>query len=401
MSMLIEVRAEDTVQVTGWLVIDSLVSGEAHGGLRIADDVTEDRLRQAGHTMTLKYGWAGLPVGGAKAGLLMPPGTSELDRSLMLRAFGRVITPYLRTGMYVPGEDMGSSVEDIHAVLATAGLKARPSSLMFATSGDYTGVGVCAAALAAAASLDLPTKGLRVSIEGFGNVGASAALRFHNAGAIVVAVSTAAGAVYNENGLDVPELLSLRRRYGDDAVRRSKLGETIPSQSLPSVPVDIFCPCAIMHSITGDNVESVKARVICPGANVPATAEAEAALEKRHVLFLPDFVANCGGVLGSSMYRAGLGRDEISDRVERQLDEQTSLLILDAREQHRTLRDVATEIALKRFEEMKANYERKTPAQALSRLAVRIYRRGIVPRRLLAPLGRRYYDAWAQRHGLS
>ncbi len=106
---LIEVHIEGAVPVTGYLALDSFVGGAAHGGLRIANDVTADRLRQAARTMTLKYGWAGLPVGGAKAGLLVSPDATELDRALMLRAFGEAISPYLRNGVYVPGEDMGSS----------------------------------------------------------------------------------------------------------------------------------------------------------------------------------------------------------------------------------------------------------------------------------------------------
>ena len=393
MSMLFEVHTDTDSPVTGYLVIDSSVSGESHGGLRIADDVTAERLQLAARTMTLKYGWAGLPVGGAKAGLLMSPNTSDLDRALMLRAFGRAIEPHLRTGAYVPGEDMGSTVDDIRAVLKAAGLKPKPRSLMYTASGVFTGVGVCATALAIAESLDLPAKGLRVTIEGFGNVGASAARRFHSAGAKVVGISTIKGALYNENGLDVPALLSLRRRSGDDAVLDREFGDAAPSQALITLPADVFCPCANMHSITIENVRSLQARVVCPGANVPATEEAEAVLDQQQVVVVPDFVANCGGVLGSSMSRAGLGRQEVTTILQQRAHDRTSLLILDAREQRLTLRELATELALRRFAETKERYERKTPARSLMRLAVGIYRRGLIPRPLLAPLGRRYYQS--------
>jgi len=391
MSTLIEVHTEGVVPVTGYLALDTLVSGAAHGGLRIAADVTADRLVQAARTMTLKYGWVGLPVGGAKAGLLVSPGTSDLDRSLMLRGFGQAIRPYLKSGMYVPGEDMGSSTDDIRALLAAAGLKPSPRSLMYTASGMYTGVGVCAVGLTAAAALDLPAKDLRVVIEGFGNVGASAARHFHAAGAKIVAVSTLKGALYKESGLDVPDLLSLRRRYGDDAVLRPNVGNVVPGSSLIGLPADIFCPCAEMEGITASNAAELQARIVCPGANVPATDEAEQMLYERNVMFVPDFVANCGGVLGSSMSRAGLGREEIVDIVERRLREQMDLLIVDAREQRRTLTDMATEIAMQRFDENKAQYERKSITQSFTRLAVGVYRSGLLPRRLLAPLGRRYY----------
>ncbi len=397
--MLIEVHTEGAVR-NRYLAIDSSIAGAAHGGLRIAEDVTAELLVAAARTMTLKYGWAGLPVGGAKAGLLMPPDTTALDRAMKLRDFGMAIKPYLRTRAYVPGEDMGTTKEDVRAVLAAAGVRPKPGSLMFTASGTYTGIGLCAAAMAVASSLDLPIKGLRVTIEGFGNVGAAAARRFHNAGVKVLAVSTVKGAVYNEKGLDVPALLSLRRRYGEDAVLRPDAGDKLPVQELAAIESDVLCPCAIMHSITADNVRSIKARIICPGANVPATDDAEELLNERQVVVIPDFVANCGGVLGSSMSRAGLGRDEVSRMVHRRLYKQTSLLIVDAHEQRRTLRDVATEVALQRFEEQKADYEQKSPVKSFTRFAVGIYRSGIIPRPLLAPLGRRYYEEWERRHGL-
>ena len=393
MSMFFEVHTDSGVPVTGYLAIDSLVSGEAHGGLRIADDVTPERLRLAARTMTLKYGWVGLPVGGAKAGLLMSHDTSELDRALMLRAFGQAIAPHLRTGRYVPGEDMGSTVDDIRALLKAAGLKPKPRSLMYAESGTFTGVSVCTTALTVTESLKLPAKGLRVTIEGFGNVGSSAAAQFHAAGAKVVGISTVKGALYNENGLDIPTLLSLRRRYGDDAVLRPDAGTPVPAASLIGLPADVFCPCAEMETITVSNALKLSARVVCPGANVPATEEAEALLTRQRVIVVPDFVANCGGVLGSSMSRAGLGREEVTDILQRRLQEQTSLLIMEAREQRRTLREAATELAMQRFDEARERYERNTPAQSFMRFAVGIYRRGLIPGPLLAPLGRRYYRA--------
>ncbi len=391
MSTLIEVQVGGTVPTTGYLALDSFVAGEAHGGLRIASDVTPERLALAAHAMTLKYGWVGLPVGGAKAGLLISPDTSRLDRALMLRAFGKAIEPYLRKRTYVAGEDMGSTVEDIKVMLQAAGLKATPGSLRHAESGAYTGVSVCASALMAAESLNMEAKDLRVLIEGFGNVGASAAARFHAAGAKVVGVSTAKGAVYNAYGLDVPEMLSLRRRLGDDAVLHRGLGEAVPVESIISLAADVFCPCATMHSITGRNVGSLQARIVSPGANVPATDEAERAMLDGGVLLIPDFVANSGGVLGSSMARAGLSQDEITQYIQDRMGEQIPLLILDAQEQRRTIRDVATEVALNRFEETRAQFERNSPVQALKRLGVGVYRSGLIPRPLLKPLGRRYY----------
>jgi len=95
--------------MTGYLAIDSLVGGAAHGGLRIALDVSPELLQNAARTMTLKYGFAPLPVGGAKAAIHADPGLPPAERGALLETFGRAIQPFLRTGTYVPGEDMGQA----------------------------------------------------------------------------------------------------------------------------------------------------------------------------------------------------------------------------------------------------------------------------------------------------
>ncbi len=392
MSIFLEVKIKGDVPVTGYLALDSFVGGAAHGGLRMTDDISADLLQRAAHTMTLKYGWARLPVGGAKAGIHITPGSNAAERTSALRKFGQAIGPYLRTGMYVPGEDMGSTEADIEILLASAGLRPLPESLIYTTSGMYTGVGVYAAGVAAALSLGLACKGLKVTIEGLGNVGSSAAKWFHDAGARVIAVSTINGTLLNENGLNVPQLLSERQALGDEVVLQSGFGDALPPESLVHIPTDILCPCAIMHSITIDNAGSIIASVICPGANVPMTDEAEEKLLNRGVLLLPDFVANCGGILGSSMSRAGLRREQVATIVSRRVAHETTNLIGTARQVKRSLNSVAIETATQRFLEAKSRYEHRSPARVLIRAAVGIYRRGLIPRPLLRPIGRWYYD---------
>lgn len=171
------------------------------------------------------------------------------------------------------------------------------------------------------------------------------------------------------------------------------LGTALPAEAIIGLPVDVFCPCAVMHGITAENAASLQARLVSPGANVPATREAEVIMRERDVLLLPDFVANCGGVLGSSMSRGGLGQKEAIAMIQDRIREQVSLLILDARELRRSLLDVATEMALQRFEATKARYERRSPREAIMRLGVGAYRSGLIPPRLLTPLGRRFYGA--------
>jgi glutamate dehydrogenase/leucine dehydrogenase len=111
------------------------------------------------------------------------------------------------------------------------------------------------------------------------------------------------------------------------------------------------------------------------------------------VLAIPDFVANCGGVLGSSMSRGGLSRDRIASIVARRVGGEAERLFAEAAEEERSLRSVATELALKRFHEAKMHYEGRSPGRTLTRAVVAAYRRGLLPRSLLAPAAGWYYDS--------
>ncbi len=391
MSMLIEIDSTTPVPVHGYLAIDSLVDGEAHGGLRISDDVSAGLLAAAARTMTLKYGFARLPVGGAKAGIKAPSGLPPEDRRALLHAFGRALRPYLATKTYVPGEDMGTSGADINEFMQAAGLRPVPRSLTHAQSGYYTGIGLCTCALALAEGPGNKTSPVTVSIEGFGNVGSAAAMEFLQREARVVAVSTSEGAVYNPSGLDVALMVERRRQVGNHIVNESGLGEQIKPEDLGTLGEDVFAPCAIMHSIDSDRAQTLTARVVCPGANVPYTQEAEEVMRQRGITYAPDFVANCGGVLGASIARAGIADQRVQQLVRRRVDTETRMLLIAAREQSLSVAQVAEQVALQRFEHGKATYERHSPRQQLFRTLVGLHRRGLIPRALVARAAGRYF----------
>ena len=190
MSLLVEIDASTPEHVRGYLAIDSLVDGQAHGGLRFSDDVSPELLAAAAHTMTLKYGFVQLPVGGAKAAILSSPDLLPEKRRALLYSFGRALQPYLTDGTYVPGEDMGTTAADVEEFVRGAGLRPLPRSLMYIRSGLFTGIGVCTSALALAEVAGVNATPPTVAIEGFGNVGSAAAEEFHRRDAKVIAVST-------------------------------------------------------------------------------------------------------------------------------------------------------------------------------------------------------------------
>ena len=342
--------------------------------------------------MTLKYGFARLPVGGAKAGIVASLDIPSDERRALLRSFGIALRPYLERSVYVPGEDMGSSAEDIEELMRAAGMRPLPRSLIYAASGYYTGVGVCASTLAAAHHIGIQPTELRVVVEGFGAVGASAAAALHDHGVRVVAISTSRGGLHRAEGLDIPRLLELKKTLGNDVVNQPDMGESIPRERLSSILCDAFVPCAIMHSISMQQVPGFKARLLVPGANVPCTADAERVLTERGVIVVPDFVSNCGGVLGSSMSRAGLPEAEVASVVARRVREEVATMLSDAAASDRTPRAVATERSTERFTIAKDGFERPSILGRIFRFGVGLHRRGLVPRPLMAPAARWYFD---------
>src|SRR3989304_5438495 len=94
--------------VLGYVAIDSTVRDRSCGGLRMLPDIDEAEIRALARSMTLKYGFLGLPQGGAKAGVRCDPEAPKEERRQRLATFGQAIAPLLLSRIYVPGTDMGT-----------------------------------------------------------------------------------------------------------------------------------------------------------------------------------------------------------------------------------------------------------------------------------------------------
>jgi glutamate dehydrogenase (NAD(P)+) len=138
----------------------------------------------------------------------------------------------------------------------------------------------------------------RVVVQGFGNVGATAAKIIEETGAKVVGVSDAIGGIYNPDGLPVAELI---RRYSgrEGGIREYKDAQQVSNSELLTLPCDILIPAAIAAQITGENANQIQAKLIVEGANGPCTPEADHILSDRGVFIVPDILANAGGVVVS------------------------------------------------------------------------------------------------------
>jgi glutamate dehydrogenase (NAD(P)+) len=300
----------------GYLVVHSLVSGIATGGMRMRAGCTVGEVEDLARGMANKTATFNLPVGGAKGGLDFDP---KDPRALgVLTRFCEFLRPWLDS-RWVTAEDLGvpqhliDSVfeklgleQSYHAAIGRsadpartlrrvqAGLNAPvPGGLLL---GDVIGgYGVAQACLGAASAWGWTAPETTVAIQGIGTMGGGAAWYLHEAGVKIVAVADAAGTLYDPEGLDVPALLELRDRFGE--VDRSRLSEDVrllPRDAVVSTDCDILVPAAISYALRVDNENLVKAKIVVEAANAATTPEAEASLSARGVAVIPDFVANAG-----------------------------------------------------------------------------------------------------------
>ena len=382
--------ATDGRSVLGYVVVDSTIRGRSCGGLRMLPDVDEPELRYLARSMTLKYGFLALPQGGAKAGIRGDPDAPLDQRRKLLVEFARVIAPLLRSKTFLPCADMGTKGADIRYMLGSVGLPVPRRHLPGDASGYYTALSVLAGAGQAARHLRFDLAGCTAAIEGFGSVGRPLANLLAGQGVKVVAISTSSGAIYDPKGLGVDRLERLAEEAGSAVVELYWRAERIDRAALLELDVDLLCPCARHHSIHEGNAARIAARAICPGANNPLTEPAEVALTQRGVLCLPDFVTNCGGVLGGTMEFAAIAPRSIAAFIERHLAAAIGAILDQADRDRVPPRAVAEAMAMRRFDRVKHRAEHSLSSRLFG-AAVGLYRCGLLPSRLVGALAPYYF----------
>lgn len=218
---------------------------------------------------------------------------------------------------------------------------------------EATGRGVFTVGQEAAKHIGLDIASCRVAIQGFGNVGGIAGKLFYQAGAKIVAVQDHAGAVYKGDGLNVPALLSFVASHG--TVAGFADAEAIDRDAFWDAECDILIPAALDQQITRDNAGRIRARLVIEGANGPTTPEADDILQERHILVVPDVIANAGGVTVSyfewvqDFSSFFWSEDEINQRLVRIMQDAFSAVWNIAQENKVTLRTATFIVACKRI----------------------------------------------------
>jgi glutamate dehydrogenase (NAD(P)+) len=293
----------------GYRVTHNIARGPSKGGIRYHPDVTLDEIKALAMWMTWKCALMGIPFGGAKGGVVVDPkrlSRGELER--MTRRYTSEIINEIGPEKDIPAPDVGTDGSVMAWIFDTYSMNKGHSVLGVVTGKPLTIGGSLGREEATArgslycirdavAKRDGRLDSMTVAVQGFGNVGSYLARLLYEEGATVVAISDSSVALHNAKGIDVAAAFAYKREHGTLSGLRD--ADVISNEELVTLDVDIFAPCALEQVITEANATQVKASIICEGANGPVTPGADAILEDRGVLILPDVLANAGGVVVS------------------------------------------------------------------------------------------------------
>jgi glutamate dehydrogenase (NAD(P)+) len=293
----------------GFRVTHNIARGPSKGGIRYHPDVTLDEVKALAMWMTWKCALMGIPFGGAKGGVVCDPKQmSRLEVEKMTRRYTSEIINEIGPEKDIPAPDVGTDGSVMAWIFDTYSMNKGHSVLGVVTGKplevggslgreEATARGALYVITDALQEEGKTPEGLRVAVQGFGNVGRHLARMLAEEGALVIAVSDSSGGLHAPNGLDIPGVLAHKSEHG--TLEGFGGGDAISNEELLLLECDVLAPCALEQVIRTDNAAQVKARIICEGANGPVTPAADEILEDSGVLVLPDVLANAGGVVVS------------------------------------------------------------------------------------------------------
>lgn len=366
MTVSIPLRRDDgSVEVlTGHRVQHNFSRGPAKGGLRYSPTVDLDEVRALAMWMTWKCALLDVPYGGAKGGITIDPrrySPDELQR--VTRRYTTEILPIIGPDKDIPAPDVGTDEQTMAWMMDTYSVSSgytvpgvvtgKPVSLGGSLGrASATSAGVVHIALAALEHRGLKRSASTAAVQGFGKVGADAALFLTEAGVKVVAVSDQYGGVHHPGGLDIRALQDHVATTG--SVVGFPESEALGGEELLVLDVDLLIPAAVEGTLTGANAHHVRAKVVVEGANGPTTSEADRILTEAGVLVVPDILANAGGVIVSyfewvqSNQAYWWTHAEVDARLETRMLQAWNRLLDVAATRHLTLREAATVTAVER-----------------------------------------------------
>jgi len=290
----------------GFRVQHSITRGPGKGGVRFHPDVNLNEVMALAGWMTIKCAALNLPFGGAKGGVRVDPTTlskNELER--LTRRYTTEINLIIGPQKDIPAPDVGTTPQVMAWMMDTYSMNAGSTVTGVVTGkpvhlggslgrSKATGRGVFVTGLEAAQKIGLDIAHATVCVQGFGNVGAEAALLFHESGAKVIAVQDHTATLYHPEGINIPDLLAYQKQQG--AIKGFDMVHDIDKNELWNIEADIFIPAALEGVISKEIAQKLHTKLILEGANGPTDPAADDVLNERGIVIVPDVICNAGGV---------------------------------------------------------------------------------------------------------
>jgi glutamate dehydrogenase/leucine dehydrogenase len=316
----------------GYRVQHNIARGPAKGGIRYHPQVTLDEVKALAAWMTWKCAVVNIPFGGGKGGVVCDPkkmSMGELER--LTRRYAFEIAPIIGPDRDIPAPDVYTNDQTMAWIMDTVSMvrghtelgvvTGKPVSLGGSHGRDEATARGCLYALREACKVKgIELNGARVAVHGFGNAGHHIARLVAEDGARVVAIADSRCGIYSESGIDVADALVHKAKTG--SVQGLPHTKEIASEEVLEVDCDILLPSALENSITLENVNRVKARIIAELANGPTTPGADRVFEGAGVFLIPDILANAGGVTVSyyewvqDLYSFFWSENQVNDTLE-------------------------------------------------------------------------------------
>ncbi|MFT3785678.1 MAG: Glu/Leu/Phe/Val dehydrogenase [Tepidisphaeraceae bacterium] len=291
---------------TGYRVQHNNTLGPFKGGLRYDLNVNRDEVMALAMLQTWKNALVGLPYGGAKGGIVCDPrALSAGEKERLTRRYTSEILPLIGPDRDIPAPDAGTDAQVMAWLLDTYSMMVGHQELGVVTGKpvslggsvgreEATGRGVMYVLRKFYSTLGKSLEGVRIAIQGFGNVGFHAAKLLDELGANIIAVSDKFGGIYNEKGIDIDAAGRFVRETGK--LTDCPEGEQITNEELLTCMCDVLIPAAMESTITEEIAPEIKAQTLVEAANGPTTPTADDILKDRGITVLPDILANAGGV---------------------------------------------------------------------------------------------------------
>lgn len=348
--------------------------GPTKGGVRFHPNVTLDEVQSLAFWMTFKCAALNIPFGGAKGGVTVnPKELSKFELERLSRGYIDAVADFIGPDTDIPAPDvytnsmiMGWMMDQYNIIrrqITPAIVTGKPITMGGSLGRETaTAMGAFFTIQAIMPKLGRRSAETTVAIQGFGNAGAIIAELLFRAGYKVVAVSDSQGAVYSEQGLDIPSVRQVKEAtrevqavYCKGTVCNLVDHVVLTNEELLELEVDILVPAALENQITAVNANHIKAKYIFEVANGPITSDADSILDARGIQVFPDILVNAGGVTVSYFEwvqnRTGLywSLEEVNQRLSQKMIEETERIWVIAQELSCSMRTAAYVHALNRL----------------------------------------------------